>query len=52
MRYVFYFALLAVVTQWSFKKPAPVLHIIGDSTEKTGQGKGENEMWGWGKYYT
>ena len=48
MRYVFYFALISVLTLSSFKKPTPILFIIGDSTVKTGQGKGENEMWGWG----
>ena len=26
------------------------MYIIGDSTVKTGQGKGENEMWGWGSF--
>jgi rhamnogalacturonan acetylesterase len=29
-------------------KPKPTLFLIGDSTVKTGQGKGESDMWGWG----
>lgn len=29
-------------------KPKPTLYLIGDSTVKAGQGKGENDMWGWG----
>jgi rhamnogalacturonan acetylesterase len=30
-------------------RPAPVhLYIIGDSTVKTGSGRGENGQWGWG----
>lgn len=33
----------------AFTRPAPVcLYIIGDSTVKTGSGKGENGQWGWG----
>lgn len=37
---------LAVV---ALTRPAPVsLYIIGDSTVKTGSGKGENGQWGWG----
>ena len=30
------------------QKAMPTLYIIGDSTVKAGQGKGENDMWGWG----
>lgn len=30
---------------------APVVLLIGDSTVKCGQGKGENNMWGWGSFF-
>ena len=29
----------------------PVVFLIGDSTVKCGQGKGENNMWGWGSFF-
>ena len=29
----------------------PVVLLIGDSTVKCGQGKGENNMWGWGSFF-
>ncbi|WP_247233016.1 rhamnogalacturonan acetylesterase [Telluribacter sp. SYSU D00476] len=41
------FTLLAL----ALTKPAPVnLYLIGDSTVKTGSGKGENGQWGWGSF--
>ena len=41
--------LILYLTLISFThKPKPTLFLIGDSTVKTGQGKGENDMWGWG----
>jgi rhamnogalacturonyl hydrolase YesR/lysophospholipase L1-like esterase len=33
------------------KKGKPVLFMIGDSTMKNGQGKGDNEQWGWGSFF-
>ncbi len=30
---------------------SPVVFIIGDSTVKCGNGKGENNMWGWGSFF-
>jgi rhamnogalacturonan acetylesterase len=44
MRYV----LVLTIALFSFLKPKPSLYLIGDSTVKAGQGKGENQMWGWG----
>ncbi len=32
------------------RKERPVIYLIGDSTVKTGAGKGENDMWGWGSF--
>lgn len=34
----------------SRKNGNPVVFIIGDSTGKTGSGKGEQGMWGWGSF--
>jgi rhamnogalacturonyl hydrolase YesR/lysophospholipase L1-like esterase len=33
------------------KKGKPVLFMIGDSTMKNGQGKGDNQQWGWGSFF-
>lgn len=44
MKYLFIFISLIFINS----KPKPNLFLIGDSTVKTGQGKGENDMWGWG----
>jgi rhamnogalacturonyl hydrolase YesR/lysophospholipase L1-like esterase len=33
------------------KKGKPVLFMIGDSTMKNGQGKGDNKQWGWGSFF-
>ena len=35
------------------RKPSntPVVFLIGASTVKCGQGKGENNMWGWGSFF-
>ncbi len=33
------------------KNNNPVVFIIGDSTGKTGRGKGENGQWGWGSFF-
>ncbi len=30
---------------------APVIFVIGDSTVKNGQGKGDGGMWGWGDFF-
>lgn len=35
----------------SRKNNNPVVFIIGDSTGKTGSGKGENGQWGWGSFF-
>ena len=41
--------LISSLLTLALTQPAPVsLHIIGDSTVKTGSGKGENGQWGWG----
>lgn len=42
--------LLSVIILSSFliHKEKPALFIIGDSTVKNGQGKGDNGQWGWG----
>jgi hypothetical protein len=32
------------------KKQKPTIYIIGDSTVKNGNGKGEGGLWGWGNY--
>lgn len=41
--------LFVLLSFFSFiPKPKPTIFLIGDSTVKAGQGKGENEMWGWG----
>lgn len=41
--------LIIILALFSFtSKPKPTLYLIGDSTVKAGQGKGENDMWGWG----
>ncbi len=40
--------LLSIPLVVAFTKSKPTLHIIGDSTVKTGSGTGENDMWGWG----
>lgn len=44
-----FFIPLILAFAFTFKEK-PVLYIIGDSTVKTGAGKGENDMWGWGSY--
>ncbi|MBL0301193.1 MAG: rhamnogalacturonan acetylesterase [Cytophagaceae bacterium] len=44
MKYLILYLTLIFFTH----KPKPILFLIGDSTVKTGQGKGENDMWGWG----
>jgi rhamnogalacturonan acetylesterase len=44
MKYLLLILALFVFTP----KPKPTLYLIGDSTVKAGQGKGENDMWGWG----
>lgn len=31
-------------------KPRPTLYLIGDSTVKNGQGRGDGGLWGWGYY--
>jgi lysophospholipase L1-like esterase len=31
-------------------KPRPTLYLIGDSTVKNGQGRGDGGLWGWGNY--
>lgn len=31
-------------------KPKPMVYLIGDSTVKCGQGKGESGLWGWGDH--
>ncbi|GHV25207.1 hypothetical protein FACS1894176_03140 [Bacteroidia bacterium] len=33
------------------KKGKPVLFMIGDSTMKNGQGKGDDKQWGWGSFF-
>jgi len=44
--------LLATICSLSFTffKHKPVLYIIGDSTVKNGDGKGENKLQGWGSF--
>jgi len=32
------------------KKAKPTIYLIGDSTVKNGQGKGDGGLWGWGAY--
>ena len=44
--FVFFISLFFVFAFTT--KPNPTLYLIGDSTVKAGQGKGENDMWGWG----
>jgi rhamnogalacturonan acetylesterase len=46
------FLLLALALMTvALTKPAPAnLYLIGDSTVKTGSGKGENGQWGWGSF--
>jgi rhamnogalacturonan acetylesterase len=29
--------------------PRPTLYLIGDSTVKNGQGRGDGGLWGWGR---
>ena len=31
-------------------KPRPTLYLIGDSTVKNGQGRGDGGLWGWGNF--
>jgi lysophospholipase L1-like esterase len=45
-RFVFPFIITFILA--FTPKPKPTLYLIGDSTVKAGQGKGENDMWGWG----
>lgn len=33
------------------KRSDPVVMLIGDSTMKNGQGKGDNGQWGWGSFF-
>jgi lysophospholipase L1-like esterase len=42
-----YFIFLFFIFSFN-PRPKPTLYLIGDSTVKSGQGKGENDMWGWG----
>lgn len=48
MKKKFFLFLLVFPFILAFQKPKPTLFLIGDSTVKTGAGKGENDMWGWG----
>lgn len=43
------FAAVLLLT-FTFKKHKPVLYIIGDSTVKSGDGKNNNELQGWGSF--
>ncbi len=45
-------AVLSVIflAACSGEKHKPTLFLIGDSTVKSGEGKGENEHWGWGSF--
>jgi len=45
---VFFLTLLILLfISFNYKK-YPVIYIIGDSTVKNGNGKGDNGLWGWG----
>lgn len=47
------FLLLAVsIIAFAFKDRKPVLYIIGNSTVKNGDGKGTNQLQGWGSFMT
>lgn len=47
-------AALALLGSWllgaAAPKPRPTLYLIGDSTVKNGQGRGDGGLWGWGYY--
>ena len=45
---IFSLILVSLLMGFMKLKEKPVFYIIGDSTVKTGQGNGENDMWGWG----
>ncbi|MFL9484026.1 rhamnogalacturonan acetylesterase [Chitinophagaceae bacterium LWZ2-11] len=52
MKYLKILSFLLIVGLLSFKmiEHKPVLYIIGDSTVKNGDGKGENQLQGWGSF--
>jgi rhamnogalacturonan acetylesterase len=51
----FKFPILALVIlllagAWTLVNTRPTIYLIGDSTVKNGQGKGDGGLWGWGKF--
>lgn len=55
MRIIFYlftglFLVAYTVAAQQKRQAKPTLFVIGDSTVKNGQGKGDGDMWGWGDF--
>ncbi|MBS1663029.1 MAG: rhamnogalacturonan acetylesterase [Bacteroidetes bacterium] len=44
------FLLSLLMLAGSVRDERPTLYIIGDSTVKNGQGKGDGSLWGWGSF--
>lgn len=46
-------AICLLVSVFAFtliQKPKPTIYLIGDSTVKNGQGRGDGGLWGWGNF--
>jgi len=43
-------AVIALSSAFTRLQDKPTLFVIGDSTVKNGQGKGADDMWGWGDF--
>lgn len=50
MQFLLVFTLPAFLILSALKDNKPALYIIGDSTVKNGQGRGDNLQWGWGSF--
>ena len=42
--------ILMISSAFIMQEEKPTLFVIGDSTVKSGKGKGEGDMWGWGNF--
>jgi len=49
--YIFALTVFFITGAWTiYQTNHPTIYVIGDSTVKNGQGKGDGGLWGWGKF--